>query len=76
MFVNASNRPANQSITDRDIAMIPLSSRWGRTLDWRKQKKASLVQRIMICQESLACHRSSTMTQLGLNYLASSDSCR
>ena len=37
-FVNASDRPACQTITDRGIAMIPLP-RWGRTLDWRMNKK-------------------------------------
>ena len=38
-LVNASDRPACQTISDRGVAMIPLPT-WGRTLDWRKNQKS------------------------------------
>ena len=44
VLFSASNRPASQTITDRGTAMI-LLPRWGRTLDWRKQKKIATIKR-------------------------------
>ena len=57
-FINALDRLACQIITDRGIAMIPLP-RWGRTLDWRmdrKKKKRTLhVVHYGLCTPIVLC---------------------